>query len=427
MRRSLPCFFFIPIALVSAELATGWPEKGGVYVWAKAAFGERWGFFTTWLQWIYSMLGIISTLYFGSSSLGYLIYPPLSNSPTFLITASIITVWFFTALNLRGQSMSSKISSLGFTLGVLVPAALIIALGIGYLFTGQVDHLNLSWSYSNLLPDFSDFTTFVLLVGFMRAFGGIEAAASHANLVENPQRNYPISILIVVIIGLAINIFGSLSVAVVIPTSDLSLAAGLIDAFSKFFTIFNMGWLTKPIAALITWGALGSVSTWLMGPIKGLLATAENGDIMPFLSKTNKHDAPSHLLIIQACFISIIAFFLLMMPNINLAFWLSVAIAMTVYLTMYFMLLLSGLVLRYKHPDVHRNYRVPFGKFGIWLNCLVGMATIVFAFTVDLFPPMELHYSKPKFYICMLAGSAIILWILPHIIYTFRNESWKKI
>ncbi len=36
--------FLIPTALVSAELATTWPKKGGIYVWVKEAFGEKWGF-----------------------------------------------------------------------------------------------------------------------------------------------------------------------------------------------------------------------------------------------------------------------------------------------------------------------------------------------------------------------------------------------
>jgi amino acid transporter len=36
--------FLIPASLISAELATGWPQAGGVYVWVKEAFGERWGF-----------------------------------------------------------------------------------------------------------------------------------------------------------------------------------------------------------------------------------------------------------------------------------------------------------------------------------------------------------------------------------------------
>ena len=44
--------FFIPSALVSAELSTGWPSTGGVYTWVKEAFGPRWGFVAIWLQWI---------------------------------------------------------------------------------------------------------------------------------------------------------------------------------------------------------------------------------------------------------------------------------------------------------------------------------------------------------------------------------------
>ncbi len=36
--------YLIPASLVSAELATGWPEEGGVYVWVKNAFGQKWGF-----------------------------------------------------------------------------------------------------------------------------------------------------------------------------------------------------------------------------------------------------------------------------------------------------------------------------------------------------------------------------------------------
>ena len=417
--------FFIPIALVSAELATGWPEKGGVYIWAREAFGERWGFFTTWMQWVYSMLGVISTLYFGSSTLGYLIWPPLSTDPIFLIICSLVILWFFTYLNLRGQSLSSKISGYGFTFGVFIPAMLIIILGIVYIATGKVENIHFSLSTDVFFPDVTDVATLVLLVGFMRAFGGIEAAASHANLVENPRKNYPISIFIVVIIGLAINILGSLSVAYVIPKDQINLAAGLIDAFARFLKIFHLQLLTKPIALLIAWGAIGSVSTWLMGPIKGLLATAENGDLMPFLQHSNKHDAPSHLLVVQAIFISIMTIFLLSMPNLNLAFWLSVAIAMTVYLTMYFFLLLSGLVLRYSRPEVSRAYRVPGGHFGIWFTCLLGMATIVFAFIIDLYPPMSMHVKNTGLYMLSLSGFTVVLWALPHIIFSLRKPEWK--
>ena len=47
--------FFMPVALVAAELATGWPETGGVYVWVREAFGKKIGFITIWLQWFYNI------------------------------------------------------------------------------------------------------------------------------------------------------------------------------------------------------------------------------------------------------------------------------------------------------------------------------------------------------------------------------------
>ena len=44
-------FFFIPVSLISAELATGWPETGGVYIWVRNALGKKLGFLAVFLQW----------------------------------------------------------------------------------------------------------------------------------------------------------------------------------------------------------------------------------------------------------------------------------------------------------------------------------------------------------------------------------------
>jgi amino acid transporter len=35
--------FFIPVSLITAELATTWPQSGGVYAWIRQAFGHRLG------------------------------------------------------------------------------------------------------------------------------------------------------------------------------------------------------------------------------------------------------------------------------------------------------------------------------------------------------------------------------------------------
>ena len=47
--------FFFPVSLVAAELATGWPERGGVYVWVRGAFGRQHGFAAVFIQWFQNL------------------------------------------------------------------------------------------------------------------------------------------------------------------------------------------------------------------------------------------------------------------------------------------------------------------------------------------------------------------------------------
>src|SRR5450432_283077 len=49
--------FLIPVALVSAELASIWSDiEGGIYSWIKHSFGEKLAFLAIWLQWINTMV-----------------------------------------------------------------------------------------------------------------------------------------------------------------------------------------------------------------------------------------------------------------------------------------------------------------------------------------------------------------------------------
>src|SRR5580704_6908913 len=47
--------FLVPCALISAELATGWPKSGGVYIWVREGLGDRFGFLAIWMQWVHNI------------------------------------------------------------------------------------------------------------------------------------------------------------------------------------------------------------------------------------------------------------------------------------------------------------------------------------------------------------------------------------
>ena len=67
--------FFIPTALVTAELASAWPMAGGSYAWTKEAFGSFWGMFTLWVSWMESIAWFPIILVFIATMFAYLISP----------------------------------------------------------------------------------------------------------------------------------------------------------------------------------------------------------------------------------------------------------------------------------------------------------------------------------------------------------------
>ena len=102
--------FFLPIALISAELATGWPSKGGIYVWVREAFGERWGFVVIWLQWVYNIVWYPTILAFIAGTIAYLVAPNLAENKIFMLTTILTILWAATLLNFFSIKVSSIVS-----------------------------------------------------------------------------------------------------------------------------------------------------------------------------------------------------------------------------------------------------------------------------------------------------------------------------
>lgn len=418
--------FFIPTALVSAELATGWPKHGGIFAWVEEAFGKRMGFVSVWLQWTYMMIGSIPMLYFVGGSLAFVFMPHLATNKLFMLFIVLLITWAATLWNFNGLKASGKISTIGFLGGVIIPGSVIILFGLAYVLMGNPVQFNTALTTDNILPDLSQITTLVLLLAFMRTFTGIEVSASHAKDVKNPQRDYPIAIFTVVILALVLNVLGSLSVAAVVPQHEISLNSGIMEAFKVFFAKFDISWLVPVLGILAAVGAMGEITTWTLGPVKGVHASAKAGLLPKALQKTNSKGIPVNLLLIQATVISIIGGGLLFLPQLNTAFWMANAIAVCIYLFMYATMILACLRLRYSQPKVKRAYTIPGGMFGIWLLSIIGLATLAFGFIMAFLPPQQLHIIDPAVYTMITVSGITALLVVPFAIYALRKPSWAK-
>ncbi|MBM3193129.1 MAG: amino acid permease [Chlamydiae bacterium] len=412
-------FFFIPAAMVSAELATGWPQKGGVFVWVKEALGHRMGFLAVWLLWLENVVWYPTILSFVAATIAYIVNPSLNGNKwyTFLVIISIF--WLVTFVNLKGIKIYGWISSVAASLGTLFPGLLIICLGFAWIAFGNPSHIE--FSLDSLKPNLTHFSDLAFLAGILLSFGGIEMSAVHAKDVENPQKNYSKAIFFSALVIVILTILGTLAISIIIPKNNINLISGSIEAIYNFFELFGLQKFIPVIAGLVVIGSLGGVSTWAAGPCRGLLAAAEKGDFPPLMQKVNRHDMPINVMIIQAVIVTLLSFAFIFMPNVSSSFWILTILAAQLYTIMYLLMFISGIVLRYKKREVQRHYKVPFGNAGMWIISSMGILGSLFTFFIGFVPPSPVDTGGLLFFELFLVIGLAIFCAAPLVIFQLRH------
>ena len=416
--------FLIPTAFVSDELATTWPKRGGIYVWVKEAFGEKWGFIAICLQWLQNLVFYPTALAATAAVIAFLFNPALANNQVYTLSVIIILYWAAILINLRGMKLSGKVASYGTILGIILPGVVLLVLAIAWVLKGQPIAIPLG--PENIIPDLSSLQNIVFLTGMFLFFAGIEVSGVHAREVKNPQKNYPKAIFISGIIVALIFLAGSLSISMIVPLKELSLTAGIMQTFSVVLNSFNMKWMIPIIVLLCAPGMIVQVSSWIAGPSRGLLVTAEHGNLPPFFHKINKNNMPVHIMLFQGVVVTLISFVFLLMPSVSSSFWILTDLAAIIYLIFYIIMFLAALKLRISQPNIKRPYMVPGGKWGIWFFSIMGIVACASAIVLGFIPPMQLSTGGLLFYELFLGIGVIVIVAFPFILFHLRQPSWKK-
>ena len=411
--------FFIPTILVSAELATGWPNTGGVYVWVREAFGPRWGFLTIWLQWIYNVVWYPTIFAFIAGVLAYLIDPSLANNKFYMLTIILVTIWIATIVNCFGMRISSLFSTLGALTGAIFPMLLITSLGVYWLSQGLPSQVN--FSVKELVPNLASFNNLAFFTNILFGLMGMEMTAVHAGDVANPKRDYPRALLISGIIIVATLVTACLAIAVVIPVKDLNLVSGLVDAFNIFFSAYHMAWFMPIIAVLIIVGSLSGASAWIIGPARGLYVSTQDNNLPKILQKVNNKNIPVGILLTQGVIVTVLCTVFFVMPSVNSSYWVLSNLTAQLALMFYILMFAAAIRLRYKHANVKRSFRIPGGKFGIWLVSGIGILTCIATIIFGFIPPTQVAVGKIALY-----EGILILGILLFCIPPFFLHSRKK-
>ncbi|MDR2708742.1 MAG: glutamate:gamma-aminobutyrate antiporter [Elusimicrobiota bacterium] len=411
--------WFLPVALCAAEMATvdGWQE-GGIFSWVSNMLGERLGFAAIFFQWFQITVGFVTMIYFILGALSYVInYPPLNSDPLIKFLGVLVIFWLITLSQFGGSSFTAKLSKFGFIIGIVLPAATLFVLGIAYLAGGNPIAIDIS--AKSFIPDFSKISTLVIFVSFILAYMGVEASASHINELQNPKRNYPLCMIILVVLAIVLNTVGGLSVAAVIPLSELNLSGGVVQTFQALIFHFdnNLGWLVKIIALMLTLGVIAEVSSWVIGPSRGIFAAAQKGLLPKYFTHVNKNNVPTHLVLAQGLVVTVWAAILTFGGGgSNLSFLIAISLTVVIYLAGY-LLMFSAYLKLAKHPELNRTYQVPGGVAGKYIFAVSGLIISLFALGISFFPPSAISQSKDFVYEIILSVSFIITLFIPIVIY----------
>jgi glutamate:GABA antiporter len=414
--------FFIPLTLAGAELATGWPKGGGVYAWVKEAFGDTSGFIAIFCEWSNNLVWFPTVLAFIASTFVYAISPDLASNNMFMFVLMMVAFWGMTIVSLLGERASSAFGSFGVIAGSIIPAILIIVLGIAYVAEGQPMALP-PFSPGAFMPEIN-LSTLPFVATVVLLFAGMEMAGFHALDVRDPSRDFPKAMLVSALIIFVLTVIGTLAIAIVVPVAQLNLASGLMQAFQTFLEAFNLTWLLAPLAILITLGGLAQLLSWLAGPALGLGVVAVEGNMPPFFARTNSRGAPTGVLFLQAGIGTVISLAYLFIPSISTAYWLLSALTVLLLCIVYMFMFAALIKLRQTQPEVPRAFKIPGGLVGVWIVGGVGFIACAFTMIVSLFPPGNSGFSTPSYMLLMIVGTALLA-LPPLVFLRFKKPGWR--
>lgn len=427
-------FWFLPVALVAAEMATvkGW-EDGGIFAWVGNTLGKKWGFAALFYQWFQITVGFVTMAFFVLAAVSYIVgWDALYDNPLVMFIGVAIIVWALTFTQLGGTKLTARIAKIGFYGGVLVPAIVLLVGLVAYLATGGISQLQ--FNPNGFVPDFTQPGTLVIFASFILAFAGVEASASHVNELKNPGKTYPMVMIVLCVLTIVLDTLGGLAVAMTIPESVLAgnMSTGVIEAFAAMFDAhFHCGWLVYVIAVLLAAGVLAEISSWIVGPSRALLETANEGIIPKTFAKTNKHGVSVKTVVLQAVIVTIWdavlcgSMALSGGSSSSVAYLTAVGLTVVIYLAGYVLFFLAYFKLVFKGKDKSRVFQIPGGTVGKTIVAGFGMALTLFALVVSFFPSSELTAQANEVYVVTLGLCWVVSVAIPFVIYGLRKH-WNK-
>jgi glutamate:GABA antiporter len=384
----LAVVFFVPQALLFAELGTAFPQEGGPYMWTRLAFGHLAGAVNNFLYWITNPVWIGGSL--AASCIGAVVIffnHGNSLSTTAVYIVALVFVWLTIISAIASFRFGKWLPTAGafarfivlglFTITVIIYAAKHGVHGLG------------AGSYS---PTASGFVALVGVLLFN--YVGFELPSSAGEEMINPQRDVPFSIFRSAIGSVILYALPVLGILIVLPSTAISNFSGFASAMQQAFTVYgghvaSDGTVTLSGAGTVLGDAcallfilclITSGATWIMGSDRALAVSCYDGSGPRFLGVIDaKLGTPVRVNIFSGLVATVIVVLSNELTSGNTAKYFGAVLGVTISTTLISYLLIYPALwkLRRSHPDVPRPFKMPFYRpLTCVLMLLVAVASI---------------------------------------------------
>lgn len=392
--------FFVPQALICAELSSAYPSDGGMYVWVKAAFGEKWGFMVSWLNWTAKLFWYASFMTFFTVNIAYMIgKPEILNNKYMTLAISVVVFVTLSFLSMNGLAKVKFLTGLG-AFGSMIPAILIIILAIAAVAFIGIEPSS-SYTFSDLAPKM-DGNSFVAISAIIFGYTGGEVVANFVTEIDNPRKNYPKAILLSAVLVGIIYVIGSIAITSLLPTSEIKASTGILDAISIGAQNVGIGpWLVQIVALGISISILGATVIYIASPIKMLFGSVPDGMFGEKLTETNEVGIPKKAVYLQTIIVSLLLVATSLFPGVDAIYNILVTMTALTALFPYVILILAYISIKkrglikdpvYVFHD-NKNVCITIAKVVLFL-CIIGIiftcAPIMGTFKLNIIYEIEM-------------------------------------
>jgi APA family basic amino acid/polyamine antiporter len=273
----------VALAFMFAVLSRRVPAEGGPYGYARAAFGNGFGFSQAWLYWITAWAGNAAI------AVGWVFYVEKfvnkGGSTTGSIIIALVGLWIPAAVNLTGVR-NMGVFQLWTTVLKFVPLALMATVGLLFVKAGNFTPWNTSGD-----------TSLSAIGGAMAiclfSYLGVETAAVAAGKVRNPERNVPKSTIYGTLASAAVYLLSLVAVFGILPAAALASDSNQASYSAAADSIAGGTWLGYVVAVAVVISGIGALNGWTMICAEMPLAAAKDGLFPRMFGSLSRKDVPA--------------------------------------------------------------------------------------------------------------------------------------